>query len=483
MVLGVTAALSLLWGYRLMLFDHAPFAFSSDIDDMSYAWYVPVFSLYVVWRERRELAAAIGAPSLAGFLVALPFLAIGFLGIRGYQLRFEIIGFAGLIVAFVWLLFGRRAAVRVLFPAAFLLFCMPLASFLDVVTVNLRLFAVAVASAIMRGVGFDIVRQGTMIVSAHGDFAIDVAAPCSGLRSLFAMLALSAGYAYFALPSWPRRALLVVLAVPIAIAGNVARILSIAVIGVAASPDFAVGFYHDYSGYVVFLVAIMLMLATVSLIARWPRRRPASKAEAAPPTQAAAAPARLFAMTLAVVALVAALVYQGMTPAPTLAAAPSVTLGEIPGYRSEAGSMTEAEFTTLPRDTVVLRRVYSGPLGGGFMVTAVVGGREKSSIHRPEMCLPSQGFQLGELRTERHGGVDWRVMTLMRGEERSAYAYTFVNQEGFATASNLERIFRDVWDRSVCNRIDRWVMLSVQARCVSVAEFGDFLVKLKEVLP
>lgn len=266
--LFATSLLAMLWGYWLMLSNHAPAMFSGDIEDMSYAWYVPVFSLYVVWRERKEIMASVGDPSALGFLLALPSFAAGFLGIRGHQLRLEIVGFAGLIISLTWIYFGAKTMRRILFPALFLLFCMPLATFLDVVTVHLRIFSTGTAYALLKGFGVDVVRNGTMLASSTGSFAIDVADPCSGLRSLFALTALTAGYAYFNQPTWLRRGLLFAFAVPIAVFGNVARILSIVLVAACCSPDFATGFYHDYSGYVVFFVAILLMLGVSGLIAK-----------------------------------------------------------------------------------------------------------------------------------------------------------------------------------------------------------------------
>lgn len=266
--LFATACVAMLWGYWLMLSNHAPAMFSGEIEDMSYAWYVPVFSLYVVWRERKEILASVGEPSALGLLLALPSFAAGFLGIRGHQLRLEIVGFAGLIISLTWIYFGAKTMKRVLFPALFLLFCMPLSTFLDVVTVHLRIFSTGTAYAILKGFGADIVRQGTMLSSSTGSFAIDIADPCSGLRSLFALTALTAGYAYFNQPTWPRRGLLFALSVPIAVFGNVARILSIVIVASCCSPDFATGFYHDYSGYVVFFVAILLMLGASGAIAK-----------------------------------------------------------------------------------------------------------------------------------------------------------------------------------------------------------------------
>ena len=111
-----------------------------------------------------------------------------------------------------------------------------------------------------------------MLASASGSFAIDIAEPCSGIRSLFAMMALTAGYAYFTQPTLFRRGLLFALSIPIAIVGNACRILSIAAVAEACSSDFATGFYHDYSGYVVFLVSLLLMVATGGLVTKGAER-------------------------------------------------------------------------------------------------------------------------------------------------------------------------------------------------------------------
>lgn len=270
--LFVLSFLALLVGYRLMIFDHAPSVFSGTMEDLSYGWYVPVFSAYVLWRERRELAESVGSPCASAFLLALPFAFCGFLGARGSQLRMEIVGFVGLLISLTWTFFGVRTMRRALFPCLFLLFCLPLHSFLDIVTIHLRMLAVSIACGALQGLGVNIVREGTMLLSPTGAFAIDVADPCSGLRSLFAMAALTAGYAYFTQPTWLRRGLLFVLSLPIAVAGNVMRILSIVLVASCCAPDFAMGFYHDYSGYVVFLVSILLMVATGELISKGAKR-------------------------------------------------------------------------------------------------------------------------------------------------------------------------------------------------------------------
>jgi hypothetical protein len=174
------------------------------------------------------------------------------------------------------------------------------------------------------------------------------------------------------------------------------------------------------------------------------------------------------------------MVFQATAPQPQLAPAPAVSLGEIGGYRSAPFEPTEAERTVLPADTEFVKRVYETDDGSWFRVSVVIGGRSKSSIHRPELCLPSQGFQMRNPRDRTVEGVAWRILSLARsGDVSLGFAYTFFNQDGYRTASHIERIFRDVWDRSVYNRIDRWVMVTVNASTDDEETLAAFLVKLK----
>jgi len=467
------------WGFHLLLFRHAPDVFRAEHEDMSFGWYVPLFSLYVVWTERWRIKESVGSPSLAGLLFAVPFFFLSFLGARGAQVRLEIVGFAGFLVAAVWAFYGRRTASRIVFPAAFLLFCMPLATFLDIITVHLRIFASSAACGILYAFGADVVRQGTMIAAADGSFAIDVAEPCSGLRSIFALAALTAGYAYFSQPTWTRRAVLFAAAVPIAVIGNIVRILSICAVATYASSGFATGFYHDYSGYVVFAAAIALMIMTgeaVSALARKHAAKAAGGTEshggnsaAAEPPDVARSPKPLLAVSIAAV-FVAALFWQASEPETVLCEAPAVTLPEIPGWTHEDLPPSEAETEMLPDDTIIKKRRYTASDGEWFVATVVIGGTSKSSIHRPELCLPAQGWRMENPRTATVGDVEWRRLAISRGTGLPiGFMYTFYNQAGYATASHVKRIWRDVLDRSFLSRIDRWVMVTVSSSVASDA--------------
>ena len=180
--------------------------------------------------------------------------------------------------------------------------------------------------------------------------------------------------------------------------------------------------------------------------------------------------------------LVAAMAYQAQTVDPVLCEAPDVALAELPGFTSELVEVSEAELHTLPSDTQFVKRMYRAEDGSWFQVSMVVGGRSKSSIHRPELCLPSQGFQMMDPRDTDVAGVDWHLVTLARQNASSiGFAYTFFNQEGFRTSSHLVRIFCDVWDRSIRGRIDRWVMVTVNASTADDRRLAAFLRLLKGV--
>ncbi len=186
---------------------------------------------------------------------------------------------------------------------------------------------------------------------------------------------------------------------------------------------------------------------------------------------------------LATLLVVAAMAWQGMGVDPVLCEAPAARLAEIPGYASEPLEPTEAERETLPADTQFDKRLYTAADGTWYQVSLVIGGKSKSSIHRPELCLPTQGFQMMSPRNLEAGGVDWHAVTLARGGlPPLGFAYTFFNQAGFRTSSHVRRILCDVLDRSFRARIDRWAMVTVNGSRADDAALAAFLAHLREVV-
>jgi exosortase len=456
--------------------------------------------LYVLWGKRNELLRSAAKPSWAGFAASIACYLVALLGTRGLQVRFEQLGFIGLFITIPWAFYGREFAKHFIFPALYLLFTIPLSTFLDAVTIYLRLFASSTALVLLRGFGIDAVQNGTAIVSQGANsFSVDVAEPCSGLRSLFALMALTAAYSWCTLKSWPRRMILFACSVPLAVLGNVVRIISICLVASAFNPDFALGFYHDYSGYIVFIIAISLMVAIGEILVRPERLKRKSDAESSKEESEKypLSPVK-FSYRVLVFAVVLSLlgIFQSSTPPSKIMSAPEVVLPlELEGVKSQGvkfchqencarmfyetrlekgkdicpvcgGKLFEislGEKTILPADTVLKKRVYTDlSTDFQYLVSAVIGGVSKSSIHRPELCMPAQGFLMSSPCNFDVGTIPFHAIQINTREfPSSVLVYTFFNQTGFRTSSHTRRILTDVWDRSVYNRVDRWVMITV----------------------
>lgn len=237
------------------------------VGDYSHGWLIPVVSAAALWRNRLRLLAARGPTWWpAAGLVALG-LAVHWVGARAQQPRLSLAAFIFLLWAIPCFLYGRGVGRPLLFPCLYLVFCIPM-NFFDSFSFQLRMLATAISAAILNGLGVAVVQSGSAILAADGTFALEVADPCSGVRSLLAMTALTLGYAYFAQRRLWKRATLFASAIPLAIAGNAVRVISIGGVACIFGQKSAIRYYHDYSGYIVFVAAVLLLLAIERLLNR-----------------------------------------------------------------------------------------------------------------------------------------------------------------------------------------------------------------------
>jgi exosortase len=248
--------------------------------DFSHGWLIPFVTIGILWYRRREIAAAPRSVSRVGLAVVILALLLHWLGAKAQQTRLSLTGLVLLFWGVPFYLYGWKVAKEIVFPCAYLIFCIPL-NFLDSLTFPLRMFVTVMTTGVLNGLGIAAERSGSAIYSlAAGGFSFDVADPCSGLRSLLAMTALTAVYAYLTQRTPLRKWLLFLASIPLAIVGNMARITTVALVAQAFGEKLALGIYHDYSGYVVFSVAITLMVALGGLLnvdyqlvwSRWKQR-------------------------------------------------------------------------------------------------------------------------------------------------------------------------------------------------------------------
>ena len=228
--------------------------------DYAYCKFLPLAALAALWIKRRDLAAAPRAVSWWGLVPVFLGLWLHWLGVFVQHPRISTVALIVLLWGMSFLLLGRRVASLTLFPSAYLLLCVPL-NFIDSMTSPLRIFAAQSAALVLNGFGLHVIQDGAGLrAAADNAFSFNVAPECSGLHSLLAMTALIAFYAWLTQKTLFKKWLLFLCSIPVAIVANIFRIILVVVVAAIWDQETAMGLWHDYSGYPIFLIGILLVL-------------------------------------------------------------------------------------------------------------------------------------------------------------------------------------------------------------------------------
>lgn len=230
----------------------------SNISNYSHGPLIPVIAGGLVWLKRHELAHVSLRPSVGGYALMVLAMGVYYLGVKAVQPRVVVFSFVLLLYGLT-LTLGGRAVFRILFfPITFLLLMIPLNFLEDRIGFPLRMLVAQIATGMLNWLGIETVRVGTAIHSSV--FSFDVADPCSGIRSLMALTTVTAAYAYVTQHRLWKRWALFLSSMPLAVLGNLMRVLSIAMVAQVYGQEVASRAYHDYSGYIVFAVALSAMV-------------------------------------------------------------------------------------------------------------------------------------------------------------------------------------------------------------------------------
>jgi exosortase len=227
--------------------------------DYGHGFFVPLFSGYVLWRWRERWVKSEIKPSNFGLLVILGgigLLLVGSLGAELFTSRFSMLVLLAGIILF---LAGWELLRAVSFPLGFLIFMIPLPAIIyNQITFPLQLMASRFATFWLELVHVPVLRDGNILIFSN--YSLEVVEACSGIRSLMTLIAVAVMYGYLLEPRrWVRFAL-ALLMVPIAIVSNAIRIMGAGVMAHRIGPAAAEGFLHEFSGWVIFLAALLMLV-------------------------------------------------------------------------------------------------------------------------------------------------------------------------------------------------------------------------------
>ena len=256
--------------------------------DDSHGMFMPFVVLALFWWKRKQLCALPLRAWWPGLLLLSLALGLHLLGYMVQQPRISIVALFVGIYGLMGLAWGRQWLCESFFPFFLLAFCVPLGWSAVSITFPLRLLVCKLVVLISGYVlQVDILRVGTALLDPSGAYQYDVAAACSGIRSLFATIAVAIIYAMLCFRPWWKRGVLVASAVPLAVLGNTIRMLSIIVAAELWGQD-AGNYVHEGGPYgVLSLLPYVAAFGGLMLLGHWLHESPSKPATPASTATAA----------------------------------------------------------------------------------------------------------------------------------------------------------------------------------------------------
>ncbi len=228
----------------------------------SHGFLIPLVSAYFAWRKKKQVKES-DKDFISGAAVLAAGLAMYGMGIMNKSLAISatsfIITLAGIVIAF----YGIRSLKELSFPLAFPIFMIPL-PYTDYASTFMQSFTASSSTAVLNIIGIQSTSTGSQIQLADSVFVIGE--PCSGMRTMLALFALAAVFAYIIDGVLWKKAVVFLCALPIAVAANVGRVVLVLLIASGYGAEFAMAFFHEASSIVVFIFALILLIIVARLL-------------------------------------------------------------------------------------------------------------------------------------------------------------------------------------------------------------------------
>lgn len=228
--------------------------------NFSHGFFVPAFSAYIIWQNWPRLMEIRRKPSTWGLPIIVSSLLVLILGTFGAELFLSRTSLILLITGTIIFFLGWEMFRAVLFPVLFLVLMIPIPAIVfSQITFPLQMLASKLAAWILPIFGVPVLREGNVINLPA--MPLEVAEACSGIRSLLSLATLAIMYGYLMEKGPLVRTALALASVPIAVTANALRIVGTGLIVQYWDPDKAEGFFHLFSGWLIFVVSLLMLLA------------------------------------------------------------------------------------------------------------------------------------------------------------------------------------------------------------------------------
>ncbi len=252
-------------------------------DDYNYAYLIPVVVLYLIWEKKTQLSELESRPSWYGAILIFAGIFFYLLGELGGEYLTMYISSWFFLVGICWVHLGWQKLKIIAFPLCVIPTMFPLPNFLYTkITLQLQLISSQIGVAVIQLYGLSAYREGNVI--DLGFTQLQVVEACSGLRYLFPLLVLGILLAYFFKAALWKRIVLVLSTIPLSIITNSLRIAMTGILFEIWGPVVADEFFHGFSGWIIFVSALTVMLLEMWILGKvWGRatgaRRKAQRAE------------------------------------------------------------------------------------------------------------------------------------------------------------------------------------------------------------
>jgi len=233
----------------------------------NHGFLVPLISIFLIWLNKYKILRIKTQPDNSGWVFFISGILI--LMVSSLWQIFFIAGFSLILViaGLVLLFMGKKTLKQIAFPILFLIFMIPL-PLITIATISfkLKIFATQIATFIINKVSIPATKEGSIIKTAHSYLIVED--PCSGIRSLIAMVALGALMAYFLKASRVRKIILSLCAVPVAVCSNIIRITVLSLISEICGPRCLTEFLHYTMGIAAFLISFLGLVLIGKILER-----------------------------------------------------------------------------------------------------------------------------------------------------------------------------------------------------------------------